>query len=56
MKEGLKTRQSHPELYVLLLMGVKPQALVKHGYSEATIYKYNRALPIIHKKLNEIMA
>lgn len=48
-------RQSHPELYILLLLGIKPQALKNKGYSKATIYKYNRQLPVIRKRLNEIL-
>jgi len=47
-------RQSHPELYVLLLMGVEPKALEKKGYSKATVYSYNRKLPAIRKRLNEL--
>jgi len=50
-----KQRQSHPELYVLLFLGVKPQVLKSKGYSEATIYKYNRQLPDIRKKLNDLL-
>ena len=50
-----KKRQSHPELYILLFLGVKPQALKKKGYSEATVYKYNRQLPYIRKKINELL-
>ncbi|MCX6818511.1 MAG: hypothetical protein NT129_00745 [Candidatus Aenigmarchaeota archaeon] len=48
-------RQSHPELYVLLLMGIEPKTLQKKGYSKATIYSYNRKLPEIRKKLNELI-
>ncbi len=48
-------RQSHPELYILLFLGVKPKNLEKHGYSKATIYKYNRALPEVRKRLNELL-
>lgn len=34
---------------------VKPQALIAKGYSEATIYKYNRQIPRIKECLNEMI-
>jgi len=54
MKENTK-RQSHPELYILLFLGVKPQQLIKKGYSEATVYAYNRKIPFLKKNLNELL-
>ena len=50
-----KKRQSHPELFILLFLGTKPKILQKHGYSRATIYKYNRQIPEIKKKLNQLL-
>lgn len=50
-----KRRQSHPELYILLFLGVKPKVLEKHGYSMATIYKYNGQIPRIKEKINKLL-
>ncbi len=50
-----KIRKSHPELYILLFLGIDVQRLEKKGYSINTIYAYNRKLPGIRKKLNEMI-
>lgn len=47
-------RKSHPELFILLAMGVKPKTLIDKGYSEATVYKYNRQMPEIKEKINQL--
>ncbi len=54
-QDFLHKAQSHPELYILLFLGVKPQVLKKCGYSESTIYKYNRQLPVIKKRLSHLL-
>lgn len=48
-------RQSHPELFILLYLGIKPNALIARGYSKATIYKYNRQMPAIKKAVNGLL-
>jgi len=48
-------RSGRPELYILLLMGVKPDVLIKKGYSKATVYSYNRKIPALKKRINEMI-
>jgi len=48
-------RQSHPELYILLALGIKPQTLISRGYSSNTVYKYNKAIPEIKKKIDSFL-
>lgn len=49
-------RQSHPEIYILLTLGVKPDVLIKKGYSEATVYAYNRKVKDVKERLNELLS
>lgn len=53
--EDVKKRSVKPELYVLLTLGIKPQVLIELGYSEATIYKYNRKVKEIRETLNTLL-
>lgn len=48
-------RQSHPELYILLALGVKPDVLIKKGYSKVTVYSYNRKVKDVKSRLNELL-
>ena len=48
-------RQSRPEIYILLTMGVRPDVLIKRGYSEATVYAYNRKVKDVKDRLNELL-
>ena len=48
-------RQSHPELYILLALGVKPDILIKKGYSKVTVYSYNRKVKDVRERLNELL-
>ena len=48
-------RQSHPELWMLLMFGVKPDVLIKRGYSKATVYSYSRRIPAARKRINELI-
>lgn len=49
-------RQSHPELYILLALGVKPEKLIKKGYSKVTVYSYNRKVKDVKERLNELLS
>ncbi len=53
--ENTLRRQSHPELYILLVLGVKPDVLIKKGYSQNTVYAYNRKVKEVREKLNELL-
>ena len=54
MEKETTKRQSHPEIYILLTLGIKPEVLIKKGYSKATIYAYNRKVKDIKAQLNEL--
>lgn len=47
-------RKSHPELFLMLGMGIEPQKLIERGYSKATVYKYNKQLKEAKKIINEL--
>ena len=44
-------RQKQPAIYLLLMLGFKPQEIIKLGYSEGTTYKYNKEYPKIIENL-----
>jgi hypothetical protein len=46
-------RQSHPEIFILLALGITPVSLIKSGYSSNTVYKYNRQLPLVKKNIEK---
>lgn len=48
-------RSGHPELFILLWIGIKPQKLIDRGYSRATVYKYSAQMGEIRKKINEFL-
>ncbi len=54
--ESTIKRQSHPELYILLALGVKPNVLIKKGYSKVTVYSYNRKVKDVRERLNELLS
>ena len=54
MENSIK-RQSRPELYILLTLGIKPDVLIKKGYSKVTVYSYNRKVKDVRGKLNELI-
>jgi len=49
-------RQSHPEIYILLTLGIKPEILIRKGYSKATIYAYNRKVKDVRERLNKLIS
>jgi len=53
--KGMTRRQSHHEVIVLLALGVKPKALIAKGYSESTVYNYHKKLPLLRKRLEELI-
>lgn len=54
-KDGMP-RGKHPEIYIMLWLGVKPQVLVQqYGYSEQTVYKYNNELPKMLKLISDLL-
>ena len=48
-------RSSHPELYIMLTLGIKPDILIKKGYSKVTVYSYNRKVIEIRNKLTQLL-
>ncbi len=52
---NLMKRQSHLEVIVLLAMGVSPKVLISKGYSRASVYNYNKKIPMMRKKLDELI-
>ncbi len=55
MEKEANKRQSRPEIYVLLTLGIKPDVLIKKGYSKATIYAYNRKVKDVRERLNKLL-
>jgi hypothetical protein len=51
----MQKRQSHPELHILLAIGIPPRILIEKGYSKATVYKYSRAIEESRKKIIEML-
>ncbi len=49
-------RQSHPEIYILLTLGVKPDILIKKSYSKVTVYSYNRKVKDVRERLNSLLS
>jgi hypothetical protein len=40
-----------PEIYLLILMGFKPQEIIAMGFSKGSVYSYNAEFPKILERL-----